>query len=112
MASPRDLARYAGMKRVLSDIGAFSTRVLGLPLRHYQLAVARAALESAAERRGLTLTVLMPRQAGKNQLSAHLEAFLLARHQRSGGALVKCAPTFKPQVLTSIASCSAPWIMD
>jgi hypothetical protein len=45
----------------------------------------------------------MPRQAGKNQLSAHLEGFLLARHQRSGGSLVKCAPTFRPQILTSIA---------
>ena len=45
----------------------------------------------------------MPRQAGKNQLSAHLEAFLLARRQKFGGSLVKCAPTFRPQVLTSIA---------
>ncbi len=41
-------------------------------------------------------------RAGKNQLSAHLEAFLLARRQRAGGCLVKCAPTFRPQVLTSI----------
>ena len=46
---------------------------------------------------------MMPRQAGKNQLSAQLEAFLLTRHQRTGGSLVKCAPTFRPQVLTSIA---------
>jgi hypothetical protein len=54
------------------------------------------------EGRGHTLTVLMPRQSGKNQLSAHLEAYLLTRRERKGGSLVKCAPTFRPQVLISI----------
>ncbi|MGE3908753.1 MAG: hypothetical protein AB7K36_05355, partial [Chloroflexota bacterium] len=38
----------------------------------------------------------------KNQLSAHLEAFLLTRRQRLGGSIVKCAPTYRPQVLVSI----------
>src|SRR3954465_1934459 len=38
----------------------------------------------------------------RNQLSAHLEAFMLTRREHRGGSLVKCAPTFKPQVLVSI----------
>ena len=50
---------------------------------------------------------LMPRQSGKNQLSAHLEAYLLIRRQRRGGSLVKCAPTFQPQVLVSIGPAAA-----
>jgi hypothetical protein len=45
---------------------------------------------------------MMPRQAGKNELSAQLEAFLLGRHRERGGTLVKCAPTFRPQLHTSI----------
>jgi hypothetical protein len=74
-----------------------------MPLRPYQAVVARAALASVSAGRGHTLTVLMPRQSGKNQVSAHLEAFLLTRRQRTGGSLVKCAPTFRPQVHTSIS---------
>ena len=52
--------------------------------------------------RGLTFTVVFPRQAGKNELSAHLEAFLLHHYQRQGGSIVKAAPTFRPQVVNSI----------
>ena len=82
---------------MLTDVGAFGAVVLAMPLRAYQLQVARAVLDSIAAGSGLTFSVLMPRQAGKNQLSAHLEAFLLARRQRAGGSLVKCinSPHFR-----------------
>ena len=92
----------AGLRRALADVEAFGATVLGMPLRPYQAEVARAVLASVAEGRGESLTVLMPRQSGKNQLSAHLEAYLLIRCQRRGGSLVKCAPTYRPQVLVSI----------
>ena len=82
-------AAVAGMRRALTDVGVFGAAILGMPLREYQLQIARAVLDSVAARRGLQLTVLMPRQGGKNQLSAHLEAFLLARYQWAGGSLVK-----------------------
>jgi hypothetical protein len=95
--------RVLGLRRALADVGAFGEGVLGMPLRPYQLDVARAVMRSVREGQGLTFTVLMPRQAGKNQLSAHLEAYLLVRRQRSGGSMVKCAPTFRPQLLTSVA---------
>ncbi|MCC6224718.1 MAG: hypothetical protein IT201_14640 [Thermoleophilia bacterium] len=72
------------------------------PLRAYQLEVARAVLQSIDARDGLSFTVLMPRQAGKNELSAQLEAFLLTRSQNVGGSLVKAAPTYKPQTENSI----------
>jgi len=45
---------------------------------------------------------MMARQMGKNELSAHLEAFLLRRFITTGGSIVKAAPTFRPQVTTSI----------
>ena len=97
----RTVAR-TGLLRTLADIETFGSAVLGMPLRQYQATVARAVLESIDRRHGHSVTVMMPRQSGKNQLSAHLEAFLLTRKQRAGGSLVKCAPTFQPQVQVSI----------
>ena len=44
----------------------------------------------------------MARQAGKNELSAQLEVYLLNLFQRVGGNIVKCAPTFKPQIVNSM----------
>jgi len=95
--------RQAGLRRALADVETFGATVLGMALRPYQAQVARAVLASIAAGHGHTFTVQMPRQSGKNQLSAHLEAFLLTRRQRAGGTLVKCAPTFRPQVHTSIS---------
>jgi hypothetical protein len=45
---------------------------------------------------------MMSRQAGKNELSAQLEAYLLNLFQRKGGQIVKASPTFKPQTINSI----------
>ena len=53
----------------------------GLPrLRPYQAEAGRAIVAAALEGRGLTFTVVMARQAGKNELSAVLELFLLQRN--------------------------------
>ena len=85
----------------LNDIAHFSRVLVGRPLRSYQLAVARPVLASVRRRQGAIFTVEMARQMGKNELSAHLEAYLLYRYQRRGGTIVKCAPTLTPQTLIS-----------
>jgi hypothetical protein len=89
------------LKRLLTDVGLFSRHVVGRPLRPYQLEPARAIVDSVLHRKGLTFTVMMARQAGKNELSAQLEVYLLNLFQRAGGNIVKCAPTFKPQIVNS-----------
>ena len=71
-------------------------------LRPYQVEVGRAILKSVLERRGLTFTVEMARQGGKNELSAQLELLLLTLFMAQGGNLIKAAPTFVPQLLHSI----------
>ncbi len=96
--SPRERA----LRRLLTDVGLFSRHVVGVPLRSYQLEPARAIVDSVLRRRGLTFTIMMSRQAGKNELSAQLETFLLTLYQRRGGSIVKAAPTFRPQLLNSI----------
>ena len=74
-----------------------------MKLRPYQDEVVRAVLDSIHDNRGLTLSVEIARQGGKNELSAHLEVILLTLFMERGGSLVKCSPTFKPQTVISIA---------
>jgi hypothetical protein len=76
----------------------------GIPrLRPYQCLPGRAIIDSALNRRGLTITVVMARQAGKNELSAQVEMFLLAKNARRSLDGVKCAPTFSPQARISLS---------
>jgi len=85
--------------------GAISTRRLhpGLPaLRPYQFEAARAITDSVLGRRGLTFTIVMARQAGKNELSAQVELCLLLAHAGLPLDSVKCAPTFVPQGYVSM----------
>ena len=77
----------------------------GMPeLRLYQLEIARAVFASAMRRRGLTFTVEIARQGGKNEVSAQLGVWLLSweRVVNGDGKLVKAAPTFNPQALVSL----------
>ena len=71
-------------------------------LRPYQAEIGKAVMDSVLHRRGLTFTVEIARQGGKNELSAQLEVLLLTLHMAKGGNLVKCAPTFVPQVVVSM----------
>lgn len=82
-----------------SPIARFATYVLHRPLYPYQVIICNAILESIEQHRGDVFSVLMARQMGKNQLSAVLEAFLLATHKQ--GTVVKAAPTFNPQIINS-----------
>jgi hypothetical protein len=90
------------LKYCLSDLDPFSRLVLRCPLRPYQLEPARAIVDSVLHHKGLTFAVMMARQAGKNELSAQLQAYLLNLYQRRGGQIVKASPTFKPQTINSI----------
>ena len=90
------------MRYWLQNINNFSRIVVGIPLRHYQLEPAKAILRSILHHQGHTFAVMMSRQAGKNELSGQLEAYLLNLYRRKGGQIVKASPTFKPQTINSI----------
>jgi hypothetical protein len=97
----------------LTDPLAFSDIVCERPMRQYQIAPARAIVDSVLNNRGLSFAVMMSRQAGKNELSGQLEAYLLCLFQRRGGSIVKASPTFRPQTVNSILRLtdrlSNPW---
>ncbi len=86
-------------KQVLQDPVLFAQAASGLRLRGYQIPVARAIVRSALENQGLSLAVMFPRQSGKNELQAQLEAYLLTLFSQSAGevGMVKISPTWKPQ---------------
>ncbi|MCY4391829.1 MAG: hypothetical protein OXE43_07235 [Chloroflexi bacterium] len=70
-------------------------------LRAYQARVLQGLLRAVAAAPGVPLTVMMPRQSGKNEIAAALVAFLLRAHAREGGTVVVCAPTRDPQARIS-----------
>jgi hypothetical protein len=73
-----------------------------MQLRPYQLEVARAVMESIRKGTGLTFSVEIARQGGKNELSAHLQVLLLTLYMARGGNIIKCSPTFRPQAIISM----------
>lgn len=96
-----DALVQAGLRRVLADPALFSQHVIGRALRPYQLEPLRALVQAVQRRQGHTFTVMFARQMGKNELSAHLECYLLNVQQRRGGSIVKTAPTYQPQTVNS-----------
>jgi hypothetical protein len=66
-------------------------------LRPYQVEAGRAVLESVLRGRGLSFSIEIARQGGKNELSAQLEALLLTLYSGNDIDGVKCAPSFDPQ---------------
>src|SRR6266508_1189861 len=71
-------------------------------LRPYQQTARDAVLDSVRRQCGLTFSVMVSRQGGKNELSAQIEMALLIKHLGAGSDGVKCAPTFHPQGLVSL----------
>ena len=87
--------------KALKQPALFSEYIIGRQLRPYQLAPLQAIYTSIKHKAGLTFTVMFARQMGKNELSAHLECYLLNRYQQRGGTIIKTAPTYQPQVVNS-----------
>lgn len=93
----RSVAEQPGFfHRLLSDPCVFAAAG-GINLRNYQQTVAHAIVDSVLSKKGDSIVVMFPRQSGKNELQAQVEAYLLIYFSRLGGELVKISPTWKPQ---------------
>lgn len=105
-ASPDQLNRREKLRLVaelaLGDPFEFSRLVVRRPLYPHQMEAVRGIVPHIYSGiRTPQFTVMMARQGGKNEMSAQLEGWLLNRHRKTGGQIVKSAPTFKPQIVTS-----------
>ena len=73
-------------------------------LRPYQQEILYAVTKSVGDGRGLTFSVEIARQGGKNELSAYMECLLLMVYSTLlPRNLIKCSPTFKPQTVISMS---------
>lgn len=94
-------SRIEAFRSCQRNMGLYSRHITGTPLHPYQSEWADYILAVVDERRNETVTVEMPRQSGKNETSAQLEVALLSKYAKRGGDIVKCAPTWKPQIVNS-----------
>ena len=91
------------MARLAGKPADFTRKLGRITLRDYQMGVAEAVLDSIRSEAGRSLVVMFPRQSGKNELQAHLEAYLLKLCSVGMGAdIIKVSPTWKPQALTAM----------
>jgi len=90
------------IKKMLRNVLLFVEHGSGLKLRRYQEEVAIAVVRSVVEEKGLTFVVMFPRQSGKNELQAQIEAYLLCLLQEETAEIVKISPTWKPQSLNAM----------
>jgi hypothetical protein len=87
---------------LVDDIDGFMGADGRIRLRGYQRAVARRIIESVRHNLGDTIVVQFPRQSGKNELQAQVEAYLLILFRYFEAELVKVSPTWKPQTLNAM----------
>ncbi len=99
-ANSKAFARLA--VKALQDISCFCEEASELTLREYQKAPAYAILKSIQEKAGRSFVVMFPRQSGKNELQAQLEAYLFCLFYLMNGEIVKVSPTWKPQTLNAM----------
>lgn len=85
------------LKKLLRDVVLFVRYASGLSLRRYQEDVARAIVNSVLHQKGLSFVVVFPRQSGKNELQAQIQAYLLTLLSSERNEIVQISPTWKPQ---------------
>ncbi len=86
----------------MTDFMLFCNQASGRELRQYQQQVAITVVELVMEKRGDTIAVIFPRQSGKNELQAQIEAYLLVLFREQDAEMVKVSPTWKPQSLNAM----------
>ena len=96
------LSRRALIRRLASHPADFSKYAIGIPLRPYQQEVADAILKSILGHIGLSFVVIFPRQSGKNETQAHIQAYLLCLLSTQEIEIVSVSPTYIPQARNAI----------
>jgi hypothetical protein len=100
--SKRDLQLVKVIRQCLMDPAEFVQQATPIQLRDYQRAPFYAILDSIKSKAGRTFVIMFPRQSGKNELQAHIEAYLLCLYMYHGAEMVKVSPTWKPQTLNAM----------
>jgi hypothetical protein len=94
--------KLALARTLTHDLNDFIGAAGRLTLRGYQKQVAETIIDSVLNQRGHTIVVQFPRQSGKNELQAQVEAYLLTMFRYFDAEMVKVSPTWKPQTLNAM----------
>jgi hypothetical protein len=90
------------VRSIMRNFKTFTSKGGGVQMYKYQLEPAKAILESIRLNQGLDFVIIMPRQAGKDELLAHLKIFLLRTLSYRDRNMVEVNPTYKPQTIGAI----------
>lgn len=92
------------LQRLVTDTRFYYQHVYATPSYPWQVEISECIerivhdARNGRLERGEEMVVLCSRQAGKNETSARTEARLLMKYRSEGGAIIKCAPTWTPQL--------------
>jgi hypothetical protein len=85
----------------LGSLDIFS-KAGGIKLRKYQVAAGNAIVNSVQQAKGMTFVIIFPRQSGKDELMAHLKAYLMTCCAWADVGIIEVNPTYKPQTINAI----------
>ena len=90
------------IKPLLRDPVRFVNTLSSIRLRKYQTDVVNTIVHSVIHHQGLSVVVIFPRQSGKNEVQAQIEAYLLTILSLTDAEIIKVSPTWKPQSLNAM----------
>jgi hypothetical protein len=90
------------IKTISKTFDNFTARAGGLKLWFYQLEPAKAVIQSIVKKQGLTIVLIISRQAGKDELLINLISYLLYLFSHREVGIVVTNPTYKPQTINFI----------
>lgn len=88
--------------QIAKKFETFTERAGGITLYPYQIEPARAIINSIKNKLGLTIVIIISRQAGKDELLANLIAYLMLLFAHRDAGIVVTNPTYKPQTINMI----------
>jgi hypothetical protein len=97
----RQEARKALLRKALQDPEFHRAKVCKRPLFWPQAVVAKALERAIDARDGRTVVVRSSRQTMKNEVAALIHCRALIRYAKTGGCIVRTAPTYQPQIVNS-----------
>ena len=90
------------IKTISKTFDNFTSRAGAIKMWFYQLEPAKAILQSIVKKQGLTIVLIISRQAGKDELLVNLISYLLYLFGHREVGIVVTNPTYKPQTVNFI----------
>lgn len=94
----QELAVY---KRALTDASWYRAFITKDPLYPFQFKIISLLQKEMLKPQGGMFTIRLPRQSGKNEISAFLQKWAMLAFQKRGGIYIRTAPTYRPQIVNS-----------